>query len=74
MAHFIGQIGAETGGLNHLDEDNCYSEKNIRSIFAKRKYCDLFEGYDILSPVSCAGKNKLSGCEPSLSDTRPAVK
>jgi predicted chitinase len=68
MAHFLGQIGAETGGLNKLNEDDCYREKGIKDYFGKRKYCDLFEGYDASTQTECP-KNKLPECEPSISDT-----
>ncbi|MFC0186144.1 hypothetical protein ACFFJX_28420 [Pseudarcicella hirudinis] len=35
MAHFLGQIGVETGGLKHTKEIPCYKEKAIRGNFGK---------------------------------------
>ncbi len=71
MSHFIGQIGAETN-LSQLKELT-YSVKNIeKSSFATAtrkykgkyvlKYCDLFEGYDVISTDSCP----FPYCEPPL--------
>jgi predicted chitinase len=67
MAHFLGQIGAETGGLKKLNEDDCYREKGIKTTFGKKKYCDLFEGYEATTQTECPNK-KLPGCEPELED------
>ncbi len=62
MAHFLGQIGTETGGLNKLSESSCYKESAIKSNFGKAKYCDLFEGYDAENLSSCP----LPKCNPNL--------
>ncbi|MCA6389135.1 MAG: hypothetical protein IM613_00270 [Cytophagales bacterium] len=43
MAHFIGQIGAETGGLNKLKENFLYAPRNIAKIFPYPQYGHLFE-------------------------------
>lgn len=65
MAHFLGQIGTETAGLEKLKESSNYSTKNVFSIFLKvkrtkenstdktHKYCDLIEGYDCSELSSC---------------------
>ena len=62
MAHFLGQIGAETGGLVHLSEGNCYREATIKENFGKAKYCDLFEGYSSPNDNKCP----LPKCLPNL--------
>ncbi|MCE2995246.1 MAG: hypothetical protein LW863_06600, partial [Flammeovirgaceae bacterium] len=43
MAHFIGQIGAETGGLKDLKESHLYTPRTILKIFPFVKYGHLFE-------------------------------
>ncbi len=43
MAHFIGQIGAETGGLNKLKEDHSYSPRSVAKTFSAPQYGHLFE-------------------------------
>ena len=43
MAHFIGQIGAETGGLNKLKESSLYSPKSVIKTFPYSHYGHLFE-------------------------------
>jgi hypothetical protein len=43
MAHFIGQIGAETKGLTALKESNLYSPRTIAKTFPYPKYGHLFE-------------------------------
>ena len=67
MAHFIGQIGAETGGLNKLKESSNYSAENVFTVFLKPnlrlnsnsisgktfKYCDLVSGYNCVDLTSC---------------------
>ncbi|MDR1227121.1 MAG: hypothetical protein LBK47_09535 [Prevotellaceae bacterium] len=78
MAHFLGQIGAETDGLQKLTESYNYSAKQIYDIFLKRvllsssnsttektfKYCDLIDGIFCISLTSCPGSNKgHSGCD-----------
>ena len=82
MAHFIGQIGAETGGLKKLKEDCNYTAKNIFNTFLKPnlrtnsasktgktfKYCDLVEGYTCTNLNSCDGTNNgHSDCDSALS-------
>lgn len=65
MAHFLGQIGTETGGLKEtgLKESTCHRETTVMSLWGNakrpenskyRKYCGIFEGY---SP-------ELNSCEP----------
>ena len=74
MSHFLGQIGTETGGMKALNENECYSEASIKSVFGKvkrngnRKYCDLFEGYNGTSLSTCPG-NTLCECNPVLPDS-----
>jgi predicted chitinase len=70
MAHFLGQIGTETAGLEKLKESSNYSAKNIFAIFLKvkrkkenstdntHKYCDLIDGNDCSDLSSCIGDNK----------------
>ena len=67
MAHFLGQIGAETGGLVKLKESSNYSAKNVFETFLKPnlrtnnasasgktfKYCDLVEGYNCIDLMNC---------------------
>jgi predicted chitinase len=67
MAHFLGQIGAESKGLTTLKENYNYTAKNIYDIFLKKalrtdsrsstgktfKYCDLVEGFLCPNFVSC---------------------
>ena len=67
MAHFLGQIGAETGGLKKLNEGDSYTAKRIYQIFLKPnlrsnssstsgktfKYCDLVDGYSCANFTSC---------------------
>ena len=36
MAHFIGQIGAKTGGLQALKESCSYTAKSIYDVFLKK--------------------------------------
>jgi len=82
MAHFIGQIGAETGGLKKLKEDCGYTAKNIFDIFLKPnlransssttgktfKYCDLVEGYNCTNLNSCDGTNMgHADCDSAIS-------
>jgi predicted chitinase len=70
MAHFLGQIGAETGGLKKLAEDYSYSAERIFDIFLKGvelrndttsktgytfKYCDLIEKYNGTNLITCTG-------------------
>jgi predicted chitinase len=43
MAHFIGQIGAETGGLNKLREDFFYSPRGVAKTFPYTHYGHLYE-------------------------------
>ncbi len=43
MAHFIGQIGAETGGLNKLKESSLYSPRAVAKNFHYAHYGHLFE-------------------------------
>ena len=65
MAHFLGQIGAETGGLKKLKEDYCYQSKSrIKEVFGKEKYCDLFEGYE--SDLTLCNGSKPMQCTPKL--------
>jgi predicted chitinase len=75
MAHFIGQIGAETGGLTDLKEKYNYTAQNIYDIFLKStlrndtrsstsktfKYCDLVEGYSCTSLSSCPNNSTQNG-------------
>ncbi|WP_044107452.1 glycoside hydrolase family 19 protein, partial [Anaerophaga thermohalophila] len=74
MSHFLGQIGTETGGMKALNENECYSEASIKSVFGKvkrngnRKYCDLFEGYNGTSLSTCPS-NTLCECNPVLPDS-----
>jgi predicted chitinase len=67
MAHFIGQIGAESKGLTDLKEIYSYTAQNVYDIFLKKalradsrsstgktfKYCDLVEGFSCSNFVSC---------------------
>jgi predicted chitinase len=62
IAAFLGQIGAETGGLNNLTESSNYTEQNIKDNFLKKKYCDLFEGYNLPDNSKCP----LLDCNPSF--------
>ncbi len=43
MAHFLGQIGAETGGLKKLKESASYSARAVAKTFPYPKYGHLFE-------------------------------
>ncbi|MFT3737199.1 MAG: hypothetical protein QM786_00395 [Breznakibacter sp.] len=43
MAHFIGQIGAETSGLTKLRESHSYSPRSIAKTFPYPKYGHLFD-------------------------------
>ncbi len=52
MAHFLGQIGTETGGLVHLNELDNYSPRRVVERFGRPKYADLFQGYDS-DPTQC---------------------
>ena len=54
MSHFLGQIGAETGGLIDLSEDLGYTPRGIVKTFGYSKYADLFEGYNS-DPTVCIG-------------------
>ncbi|WP_258104452.1 hypothetical protein [Marinoscillum sp. MHG1-6] len=54
MAHFLAQIGAETGGLADLDESSHYSPRRIVELFGLPKYADLFQGYNS-EPTECVG-------------------
>jgi len=72
MAHFLGQIGTETGGLKKLKENTCYKNKSrIKEKFGKIFYCDLFEGY------SCDWNNCGNGhpklCSPTLKEITPSL-
>ncbi|GHN00524.1 hypothetical protein WSM22_20130 [Cytophagales bacterium WSM2-2] len=72
MSHFIGQIGAETGGLVKLKEEFNYTAKNVFDVFLKPNlrnnglsttgktfwFCDLIEGYDCTSLDVCVGTNQ----------------
>lgn len=58
MAHFLGQIGAETGLTDLLEnsytKDGILNSKKTRTLRLKDgeyvlKYCDLFEGYNKIS-------------------------
>ncbi|GAL86189.1 hypothetical protein CHU_3448 [Sporocytophaga myxococcoides] len=53
MCHFIGQIGAETGGLQKLDESVSYTPKRVVEVFGLKKYAHLFQGYN--SDGTCTG-------------------
>jgi predicted chitinase len=65
MAHFLGQIGTETGGLKKLEEETCYrSKERIKEIFGLPKYCDLFEGYE--SDLTKCDEDKPMPCTPPL--------
>ena len=74
MSHFLGQIGAETGGMKDLNENECYSATSIKNVFGKvirngnRKYCDLFVGYSGTSLSTCPN-NTLCECNPVLPDS-----
>jgi predicted chitinase len=57
MAHFLGQIGTETGGLKEsgLKESTCHRESTVMSLWGNtarpenkkyRKYCGLFKDYN----------------------------
>jgi len=35
LSHFLGQVGAETGGFQKIRESGMYSEKRLRQIFPK---------------------------------------
>ncbi|MFN3785145.1 MAG: glycoside hydrolase family 19 protein, partial [Spirosomataceae bacterium] len=64
LAHFIGQIGAESNLLD-LKELYKYSSKaRIKEIFGKTKYCDLFEGYE--ADLSRCNGEKPMDCVPPL--------
>jgi len=54
MAHFLGQIGTETGGLNNLEEIIGYSPRRVVAVFGKPKYAALFEGVNS-DPDKCVG-------------------
>ncbi len=43
MAHFIGQIGAETGGLNDLKEGGSYTPRGVVKTFPFTHYGHLYE-------------------------------
>ena len=43
MSHFLGQIGAETGGLRKLKESASYSPRAVAKTFPYPKYGHLFE-------------------------------
>jgi predicted chitinase len=81
MAQFLGQIGAETGGLNKLEEGANYSAKVIFNIFLKPnlktnsssisgktfKYCDLVDGYDCTDITTCPSiGNGHSDCNKAI--------
>jgi predicted chitinase len=67
MAHFIGQIGAESKGLTDLKENYSYTAQNVYDIFLKKalradsrsstgktfKYCDLVEGFSCPNFNTC---------------------
>jgi putative chitinase len=64
LAHFIGQIGAESN-LSDLKEFYKYSSKDrIKEIFGKVKYCDLFEGYE--ADLSKCNDERPMDCVPPL--------
>jgi predicted chitinase len=82
MAHFIGQIGAETGGLKKLKEDCNYTAENIFNTFLKKNlrlnsksssgktfwFCDFIEDYTCSSLNSCDGTNQgQSDCDSTIS-------
>jgi predicted chitinase len=52
MAHFIGQIGAETGGLNDLKESALYAPRNVAKTFPYAQYGHLFE-IAVLDSTTC---------------------
>ncbi|MEM0941951.1 MAG: hypothetical protein AAGI25_19495, partial [Bacteroidota bacterium] len=54
MAHFLAQIGAETDGLEDLDESSYYSPRRVVELFGLSKYADLFQNYDS-NPNECVG-------------------
>ena len=47
MAHFLGQIGAETGGLKELKESPLYSPRTVVAVFPYPKYGHLFENVSL---------------------------
>ena len=78
MAHFLGQIGAETGGLKDLKEGCNYTAKNVFDTFLKPnlinhtssttgktfKYCDLIENVSHSSLNTCPYSG---GCDSIVS-------
>jgi predicted chitinase len=69
MANFIGQIGAETGGLTKLVEDPNYRASTMVNLFGKSKYCDLYKGYDCIDLTVCIEINKYGDGRPNLCST-----
>jgi len=74
MAHFLGQIGTETGGLKHTKEIPCYNEKAIRDNFGYKHYCDLFEGFDCVDLEACATKSEKVKCSQGTPTTKEKIK
>jgi predicted chitinase len=82
MAHFLGQIGAETDGLKELKEKCSYTAKNVFDVFLSPllinspqstttkifKYCDLIESITCNSLNSCPGsKGYMGDCDSTVS-------
>ncbi|WP_428665474.1 glycoside hydrolase family 19 protein [Runella sp.] len=74
MAHFLGQIGVETGGLKHTKEIPCYREKAIRGNFGSSKYCDLYEGFDCVDLDACATEKAYVKCDGGVPTTKEEIK
>ncbi|TNV71669.1 hypothetical protein FGO68_gene15120 [Halteria grandinella] len=74
MAHFLGQIGTETGGLKFTKEIPCYKENAIRSNFGFSKYCDLFIGFDCIDYSACATKSETIKCSQGIPTTNEKIK
>jgi predicted chitinase len=81
MAHFLGQIGAETGGLKKLKEGTAYTAENVYTVFLKPnlrindksssgktfRFCDLVEGYDCIDLNNCPNNsNGPSDCTSAI--------
>ncbi len=64
LAHFLGQIGAESNLLDLKELYKYRSKARIKEIFGKTKYCDLFEGYE--ADLSRCNGEKPMGCVPPL--------
>jgi predicted chitinase len=82
MAHFLGQIGAETDGLKELKEKCYYTANNVFDVFLSPnlvnspqsttnkifKYCDLIESINCNSLNSCPGsKGYMGDCDSTVS-------